>query len=293
MFTKAVVATDLSPASHSLVEGTNWLKDLGVSEIVLVHCFGAVEASSFAFARESIEYERLLEEQGARIRANGFTVTVRDYTGSPQHGIQTVATETGADLIVVGSHGHAIRSGMHLGGRAWGIIHHAVRPVLVLRLEPHDEQGARLIETGAGRMTDSLLFATDFSETANRSIPFLERLIDKGTSRVTIAHIQDQMIIDPYLLDKRDEFMQIDNERLSALQERIKLSGPQRIDVELGYGKPSMELIRLTETVNPSLLIMGTQGKGLVRELLMGSVSHTVTSHTRCPVLLIPPETRA
>ncbi|AFG36376.1 universal stress protein [Spirochaeta africana] len=290
MFSRVVLATDLSPASQSLVDGALCLKDLGVQEIVLLHCFGAAEAASFTFAEGDRAFEEILERQGERLREQGFSVSVETLTGSPQHGVQKIAQEHDAGLIVIGSHGHAIRHGLHLGGRAWGIIHHAVRPVLVLRLQPHGEAEVRLKDCARRRLTEKLLMATDFSANADRAIPYAENLIAEGATEVYLAHIQDQMMIDPHLLDRREEFSAIDQERLDVLQKRLRLAGAEVVQTELGYGKPSMELIRLAESLQPSLLVMGTQGKGLVQELLLGSVSHTVTSHVECPVLLVPPE---
>jgi nucleotide-binding universal stress UspA family protein len=37
---------------------------------------------------------------------------------------------------------------------------------------------------------------------------------------------------------------------------------------------------------------MGTQGKGFIKEIFLGSVAHNVSRLAACPVLLIPPESR-
>jgi nucleotide-binding universal stress UspA family protein len=37
---------------------------------------------------------------------------------------------------------------------------------------------------------------------------------------------------------------------------------------------------------------MGTQGKGFIKELFLGSVAHNVARLAPCPVLLVPPATR-
>lgn len=288
MFRTAVMATDLSPASQALIGAGTQLKELGVEHIVLLHCFGAMEVSSFTFADGDMAFDQLLKRQGEKLRELGFIVAERTYTGGPQHGVQVIAEETGSDLVVIGSHGHAVRSGLHLGGRAWGIIQHATRPVLVIRLEPHGEKDARTTHNDAVPITDAILFATDFSDNAEQAMRCVTGIAERGAGTITIAHIQDEAVIDPYLLDRRDEFSVIDRGRLDDLVKHVEKVSSADVQAILGYGKPSLELIRLAEHSEPSLLIMGTQGKGVVRELLMGSVSHAVTRHTHCPVLLVP-----
>jgi nucleotide-binding universal stress UspA family protein len=56
--------------------------------------------------------------------------------GRPTETITDIAQEWGADLIVVGSHGHDFWGRMTLGSVSDGVIHHAKCSVLVVR-EPH------------------------------------------------------------------------------------------------------------------------------------------------------------
>ena len=46
------------------------------------------------------------------------------------------------------------------------------------------------------------------------------------------------------------------------------------------------------DELSARLIVCGQRGRGIVRTALLGSVSHTLASHTRRPVL-IAPETRA
>jgi len=53
--------------------------------------------------------------------------------GTPVRNINEVAEEWGADLIVVGSHGHGFLGRVTLGSVSDGLVHHAKCPVLVVR----------------------------------------------------------------------------------------------------------------------------------------------------------------
>ena len=57
-------------------------------------------------------------------------------------------------------------------------------------------------------------------------------------------------------------------------------------------GIPCRPFSRLLESQDISLIVMGTQGKGFIQELFLGSVAHNVSRLATCPVLLIPPVSR-
>jgi nucleotide-binding universal stress UspA family protein len=85
-----------------------------------------------------------------------------------------------------------------------------------------------------------------------------------------------------------DEFNKIDRERLEKMKAILKKKGKARIDIELVYGAPFTEIIRLIREQNVNLVVMGSQGRGFIKELFLGSVSHNVARNSEASVLLIP-----
>ena len=57
----------------------------------------------------------------------------------------------------------------------------------------------------------------------------------------------------------------------------------------IGRGTAAETLEQLAEIERAQLLVIGTTGKGSLATLLKGSVSHHVSSHAPCPVVLVPP----
>ena len=55
----------------------------------------------------------------------------------------------------------------------------------------------------------------------------------------------------------------------------------------LRVGEPDKEIIRLSEEIGATLIVMGSRGLGAVRRALMGSVSDSVVKHAHCPVLVM------
>ena len=52
-------------------------------------------------------------------------------------------------------------------------------------------------------------------------------------------------------------------------------------------GRPASVIIEAADEVEADIVVVGRRGRGGVAELLLGSVSHEVALHGRCPVLLI------
>jgi nucleotide-binding universal stress UspA family protein len=57
-------------------------------------------------------------------------------------------------------------------------------------------------------------------------------------------------------------------------------------------GHPIPVVLEAMRTLDCSLILMGTQGKGFISEIFLGSVAHNLTRQATCPVLLIPPASR-
>ncbi|MFI7063645.1 universal stress protein [Kribbella sp. NPDC050124] len=78
---------------------------------------------------------------------------------------------------------------------------------------------------------------------------------------------------------------------LSALAEGIRLQQPGlTVDTVLAAG-PAAEAL-LAEAEQARLVVLGSRGFGGWSGLLVGSVAVQVTTHTQCPVVVIPPDLR-
>jgi nucleotide-binding universal stress UspA family protein len=113
-------------------------------------------------------------------------------------------------------------------------------------------------------------------------------MVETGCPSITIMHVQDKTKIDKHLSHKLDEFNKIDAERIEMLRERLAKKGASRIQMKIPYGIPTAEILDEAATGNYSLIVMGSQGKGYIREIFLGSVSHNIARNARVSMLLIP-----
>jgi len=134
-----------------------------------------------------------------------------------------------------------------------------------------------------------LLFATDFSDTADLAFTYVEKMVESGVKNVVLIHVQDKTRIEKYLKHKLDEFNTVDTERLEMLKDRLMKKGAKKADCILKYGIPVEEIINESRNRDYSLIVMGALGRSLVKDVFIGSVSWNVVRNAAQPVLLIPP----
>ncbi|OIO95788.1 MAG: hypothetical protein AUK03_04940 [Anaerolineae bacterium CG2_30_64_16] len=220
----------------------------------------------------------------------GLDVSIELAPGAPSEEIRRVADEKDASLIVIGSHGESMTEHalFKFGGTASEVLHSFTRPLLLVRTRIVAKGTEVCAEGTCTNYLENILYCTDFSDTAQRAFEYVEGLVEAGCKQVTIMHVQDKSRIDKHLAHKLDEFNRIDAERLAMRRDRLATKGATDIQVKIPYGLPTEEILNEIETENYSLVVMGSQGRGFVRQLFLGSVSHNIARHAKISVLLIP-----
>lgn len=60
-----------------------------------------------------------------------------------------------------------------------------------------------------------------------------------------------------------------------------------KVDVEVREGEPGPEITQIATDGAYDLIVMGAGERGLLRRKLLGSVAHTVLSHSTTPMLIV------
>ena len=288
MFSRIIIATDLSPASFSVVQCAGRLRAFGANQCLLLECLSAQEATSTAFSYSTQLLETTLGQQVAILEQQGFKVEARVVPGFAKQEINRIAANENFSLIVMGSRGHSLVGETLLGNVAHGVILNALKPVLLIPVKMAMENGEVSVRRGRCDFIEHVLFPTDFSENADHAFTYVEKLVSDGARHVTLVHVQDKARLDPHLMQRLDEFNEIDMGRLEKLKLALQAKGDATIDIELAFGSPFVEIIRLIRERNAHLVVMGSQGRGFIKEIFLGSVSHNVARHSDAAVLLVP-----
>ena len=287
MFSKVLLATDLSVASDRVVEYMKTLRALDCREVVLTHVIYVKHLVGLSDALRD-EASPRLDAQKASLEAEGFRVSVETPVGVPGVEITRLALDTGCKAIIVGSHGHSLARDIALGGVATDVVHRAELPVLVVRLQILVEE-PQCCQVVSADVLSHVLYATDFSDNAERAFQYVEEFAKSGCKKMTLMHVQDVSRIRPHLEHRLQEFNEIDQSRLERMASRLRDLGVQQIDLEIPYGAPAKEIVDYVQSNCPSIVVMGTHGHGFIADIFAGSVSHNVARLSQSPVLLIPP----
>lgn len=288
MFKKILFATDISKASDAVLKCGNGLKNLGAEEVILFYALGVRHIESLKYLLKDISEPALLRQKKI-LEDQGLNVKLEIAPGIPSEEINRYAEQNNVSLIVIGTHGETAAQHIlfRIGGVTSEILHSHKKPLLVVRTKVTEINGEKCVESSCEDFDKNILYPTDFSETAYRAFTYLEKIVESGAKKVTLMHVQDKSKIDKHLKDKLDEFNKIDTERLEMHKKTLLEKGAKDVQIKISYGIPTKEILEEAKK-DYSLIVMGSQGRGFIEEIFVGSVSHNVVRNANTSVLLVP-----
>ena len=246
---------------------------------------------SLVSARYHPPYEegarRILDEQVGRIEQAGGTVSGAHLVeGRPADAILDLAERIGADLIVVGSRGLGSIKSLLIGSVSLGVVHHADRPVLVVR--------------GGSWPPARVVIGEDLSEDARDAARIGLTLGKLLGAETLLTHAYQGMPPHPETLprDDRELYEAMVREHLRRVEPALE---GRAAGLEDAYGvRPRVRLLegdsaRVLSDVageggGTGLLVVGSRGLGAGGRMLLGSVSTKVLMAAKGPVLVCPRE---
>ena len=288
MFKTIVLATDLSPAWKEIVACAGEFKALGCSRVILTNVIVARFISGLEEMLRA-DVRPKLEAQQRQLEAQGLQVEVEMPIGLPAHSLNEVASRHEADLIVLGSHGTALWREAVLGCFTSAVVHHTTYPTLLINVRVKKDQEADCCRLHCGSLLRHVLFPTDFSEVGVRAGESVEILATKGIGQVTLLTALDVPGgEDAYPPGYQEIAEGAAKDLLEQWKQRLLKAGVSVVHNCFDPGHPLPAILQTLKSQDISLIIMGTQGKGFIKELFLGSVAHNVSRLATCPVLLIP-----
>ena len=138
-------------------------------------------------------------------------------------------------------------------------------------------------------MFKKIILATDGSPDSQRAVEYARDLAVQHDARVIIVHafepissIWGDAIQEEHIKKRISKGEQVTASAKQNLQEAGVTS-----EVEILEGPPADAILRVVDTYDPDLIVMGTRGLTEPTSLLLGSVSHRVLAHNPVPVLLV------
>lgn len=151
---------------------------------------------------------------------------------------------------------------------------------------------------------ERIVVATDFSDTGNAAVRAAFDLAGRATRRIDVVHVMERATIPNPLYahyspdPPRDPEQQtrarkrIEEELLSLVPSGAAKRAGLEIVTHVREGGPAAEILAVAEASDADLLVLGTQGRGAIERLLLGSVVERVLRLAPCPVLVVGPPAR-
>ena len=137
---------------------------------------------------------------------------------------------------------------------------------------------------------DNILYATDFSTTAESAIPFVKKIARHFDSKILAFHVKPP-IVNP-MTEPATWPPLVEAAQAVEKEERLRLHevfAGFNSEVEMDDGDIRSNLENAIRTHHTDLIVMGTHGRTGVAKIFLGSVAEEILRIVKCPVLTVGP----
>jgi nucleotide-binding universal stress UspA family protein len=277
MFEHVVVGTDFSPAGERLLKELPALRHVGAKRLNLVHVTG-VRHPTISMLEQLSTHRKQLESACSWLESEGFEAKHQVVMGDPSRELTRVASDCDASLIMVGSRSQSRKRDAFVGSVAWGVVNQAFIPVLIVRLPA----SAEALADGSSISFDQIVFPTDLSPMADKAFRTLEALTrGEAVHDVLIVHVASKAATGTE-----------ERRTLEQLGARLGSAGARSVELVIRRGDAVEEILKVAGEQPGALLAMGSHGKGMLVDAVLGSVSRAVVRRAHGSVLLVPSRAR-
>ncbi len=249
----------------------------------------------YPFSRTPLSFDRAkelvlhnLEGAAQVLRQAGLNASTEISLGSPRRGVNKLAREWGADLVMVGCNDASDLTRLFLGSTAQSVLRHAPCSVEVVRMRTR--QGAVV-----GFRPMKILAATDGSDCSKAALRSIAARPWPSGSEIKLISVPEFHYLQnpPYLA-----FVEVkDLEQASLEDARKAVSGGAWILEEAGLkvttdvpsfeDRPFRVILHEAEGWGADIIVVGSHGRSGFDRVVLGSVSEAVALHARCSVEVI------
>lgn len=147
---------------------------------------------------------------------------------------------------------------------------------------------------------ERILVALDFSEFSERTLEYARDLARDLKAELVVVHVINQRELDaiksiqsyPGAPNFEDFLRERMADRAQRLAEVLKEAGCDDLtcSYDMRSGLPWEEILRSAEDKCANLIVMGTKGRGNMKNTLFGSHAEKIFRHSKVPVLSVRPD---
>ena len=282
MLKKMLYAVDFSAYQRLALPCLVRLADAGCRELILLHVANDKRAVRRVpeLLKEDLrdclertvrakldEWTRFCEIQGLSARA---VVAEADL---PWLEIREFASREGVSLVVLGP-----RATRDPASCAYFLMHAHLETEALLLLKTREDARQECY----GGLFPRVLLATDWSECALRAEQYVADLRAAGVEEVVVAHVAGPEVSDA----ESQDYRWVAERRLAQSCRSLEKAGIEATSRYLS-GNPAAAIVKAAKDEEATLIVIGSTGKSVSLEQLVGSVSERVALTSEASVLLV------
>jgi nucleotide-binding universal stress UspA family protein len=282
---RILFATDFSPRSDRAGRRAALLARQMGAGIVIVHVVDDDRPPRLVQRARAEALDLLEEMRRTFAETDGIDCDVTVALGEAFAGTLAAASDTGADVIVIGPHRRRILKDVFIGTTAERTVRGAGRPVLMANGTP----------AGPYR---NVLVATDLSDCSSAALRLCDRWGLGETASVSLVHVFDAparglmrsaSVTQDAIADYVSEETERAESELRAFLARHAF-GADRILLRPAAGPVAAEILKAAGECDAHLIVVGTHGRTGIAKALLGSVTEYLLRTAECDVLAVPSE---
>jgi len=143
-----------------------------------------------------------------------------------------------------------------------------------------------------------ILFATDLSEKSAYAYYYAVHMAKRDEAKIVIFHAIEPL---PSMMITFEDFVyKVAQDRIKTVKEQLQKFS-KKVDARMGtssvefvsnilvrMGDPVEEILKAADEEGCDVIVLGTHGKGILEQTVLGSVSSSVLLRTRKPVFVVP-----
>ena len=143
-------------------------------------------------------------------------------------------------------------------------------------------------------MVQTILVAFDGSEPGERALRAALEWGETFGAEVHAVYVAEvRGFLSEYLPSQRDlsrisRMIEEEGVKMERRIAKIVSRDARTVRTHRKVGDPRREILALAEIIGADLIMIGSRGKGGLKELLLGSVSSFVAGHSPVPTVLVP-----
>lgn len=196
--------------------------------------------------------------------------------------------DTGADFLVVGTHGRSGFQRLFLGSVTEKVIRKATCPALVVPPRASD------VPPDAPVRFQRILCPIDFSESSLSALAYALNLAEEADAHLTLLHVVEmppELRENPLTPDFDIDRIHADAEADARRRLRDLIPDQARtyctVETDVVEGRAYRRVLQRAGEEEADLIVMGVHGRGAIDLLAFGSTTHHVIRAATCPVLIV------